>query len=87
MDDLASLKLVGILLVNFLFSVTVSNYLTDEISLIKSSITSLRIFCSSNVLGYFLFFFTSAQNFASVLPSRAEAKVSVYIYEICEEIV
>lgn len=79
MEDLiASVKVIGILLVNFMFSVTVSNYLTDEIGLIKSPVTSLKIFCSTYVLGYFILFFTSAQNFASVLPSHAlTTKVSI----------
>jgi hypothetical protein len=75
MDDIACLKVVGILTVNFLFSVTVSNYLTDEIGLVKSPVTSLKIFCSTYVLGYFILFFTSAQNLASVLPSHTQSKV------------
>ncbi|CAB3988249.1 Hypothetical predicted protein [Paramuricea clavata] len=74
MDDIACLKVVGILTVNFMFSVTVSNYLTDEIGLVKSPVTSLKIFCSTYVLGYFILFFTSAQNFASVLPSHTQSK-------------
>ena len=77
MEDSASVKVIGILLVNFMFSVTVSNYLTDEIGLIKSPVTSLMTFCSSYVLGYFILFFTSAQNFADVLPTHALAKVSM----------
>ncbi len=76
MDDLACLKLVAILTANFMFSTTVSNYLTDEIGLVKSPITSLRIFCSTYGLGYFILFFTSAQNFANVLPSQTQAKVT-----------
>lgn len=72
MDDLACLKVVGILTVNFLFSVALSNYLTDEVGLIKSPVVSLKIFCSIYVLGYFILFFTNAHDFARVFPSHTQ---------------
>lgn len=52
MDDVEAFKIIALLMVNFLFSFTVSNYLSPEVDLVKSPVTSLKIFCSTYILGY-----------------------------------
>ena len=75
MDDLASIKVVGVLSTIFLFSLTVSNYLSKEFGLVKSPVFSLKIFSTSFVLLYFTFLFVAAKKFDTVLPSRTHSKV------------
>ncbi|XP_046848136.1 phosphatidylinositol-glycan biosynthesis class F protein-like [Xenia sp. Carnegie-2017] len=79
MDDLASIKVVGVLSTIFLFSLTVSNYLSKEFGLVKSPVFSLKIFSTSFVLLYFTFLFVAAKKFDTVLPSRTHSKGYFFI--------
>lgn len=73
MDDLAELKIILFLAANFIFSCAVSNWLVFEVDLIRSPITSLKIFCSTYCLGYVILAKTTEKYLAA---AHVQNKVS-----------
>ena len=62
MDALKGFKTIGLLALNFVFSFTVSNYVSPEIDLVKSPVISLKVFSAAYCLGYVvLSVFTSSK--------------------------
>lgn len=80
MDDWETLKSIGILTVNFLFSFSISNFLAPEIDLIKTPVTSLKIFCSAYCLGHVVLTFTTTNGFTTLSSQGQEQKVCNSVY-------